>query len=166
MPGPSPVKRSSLLDESNPLSYLPDGRSPQRDYYRLQNREAQFAAIDNLTTAEQAYIMGGVEEGDIVGSSTKDSIKKAITKIHEKDLIELRALVHLQKLPDSSPELIQLKAVTGLGTREEIANAIATRQVKKLMDSQIDAITSPDELKKVYGSTIKRGGTAFASLWG
>jgi len=110
--------------------------------------------------------MGGVEEGDIVGSSTKDSIKKAITKIHEKDLIELRALVHLQKLPDSSPELIQLKAVTGLGTREEIANAIATRQVKKLMDSQIDAITSPDELKKVYGSTIKRGGTAFASLWG
>jgi type I restriction enzyme M protein len=30
--------------------------------------------------------------------------------------------VYLQKLPDTSPQLIQLKAVLNLNTREEIAN--------------------------------------------
>lgn len=150
------------------MSYLPDGRSPQRDYYRIQNREKQLEAIDNLTEEEQAYVLGGLTPSSAEGgqSGAKLTIKKAIQKIHEKDLIELRALVHLQKLPDTSPELIQLKAVTGLGTREEIANAIASRQIKKLMDSQLDQITNPVELRKVYSSTIQQGGQAFASLWG
>ena len=70
------------------------------------------------------------------------------------------------QLPDTSPELIQLKAVTGLASREEIAQAIAKRQLKKLMDSQLDAITSPADLKRVYATTIQRGGQAFAGLWG
>ena len=149
------------------MSYLPDGRSAQRDFYKLQNREKQLEAIENLSEEELAYVLGGLSAGDEAeGGSSKDKIKRAVQKIHEKDLIELRALVHLQKLPDTSPELIQLKAVTGLGTREEIAGAIATRQIKKLMDSQLDQITNPVELRKVYSSTIQRGGQAFASLWG
>ena len=162
---PSPVKRKSMLDESNIMSYIPDGRSAQRDFYRLEARDKQLDAVNRLTPEEQEYVLGGVLDGD-KGANAKESIRNAIQKIHEKDLIELRALVHLQKLPDTSPEYIQLKAVTGLNSREEIANSIATRQIKKLMDTQIDAITNPDSLRKVYATTIQRGGTAFASLWG
>jgi len=161
------VKKSlRVIDESNPNSYLADGRNPQKDYYRLENRERQLAAIENLTEEEQAYVLGGVNADDAVAGDNIATIKKAVTKIHEADLIELRALVHLQKLPDTSPELIQLKAVTGLASREEIAQAIAKRQLKKLMDSQLDAITSPADLKRVYATTIQRGGQAFAGLWG
>jgi hypothetical protein len=163
----APVKKSlRVIDESNPNSYLADGRNPQKDYYRLENRERQLAAIENLTEEEQAYVLGGVNADDAVAGDNIATIKKAVTKIHEADLIELRALVHLQKLPDTSPELIQLKAVTGLASREEIAQAIAKRQLKKLMDSQLDAITSPADLKRVYATTIQRGGQAFAGLWG
>ena len=154
-----------MLDESNIMSYIPDGRSAQRDFYRLEARDKQLDAVNRLTPEEQEYVLGGVLDGD-KGANAKESIRNAIQKIHEKDLIELRALVHLQKLPDTSPEYIQLKAVTGLNSREEIANSIATRQIKKLMDTQIDAITNPDSLRKVYATTIQRGGTAFASLWG
>ena len=159
-------KSLRVIDESNPNSYLADGRNPQKDYYRLENRERQLAAIENLTEEEQAYVLGGVNADDAVAGNNIATIKKAVTKIHEADLIELRALVHLQKLPDTSPELIQLKAVTGLASREEIAQAIAKRQLKKLMDSQLDAITSPADLKRVYATTIQRGGQAFAGLWG
>jgi len=154
-----------MLDESNIMSYIPDGRNAQRDYYRLEARDKQLDAVNRLTPEEQEYVLGGVLDAD-KGGDAKESIRNAIQKIHEKDLIELRALVHLQKLPDTSPEYVQLKAITGLNSREEIANSIATRQIKKLMDTQIDAITNPDSLRKVYANTVKRGGTAFASLWG
>jgi len=162
---PSLLKKKSILDETNPMSYIADGRSPQKDYYRLENRDRQLQAVENLSAEEQAYVLGGVDAGD-VGANGVATIKKAIQKIHEKDLIELRALVYLQKLPDTSPQLIQLKAVLNLNTREEIANAIAEKQIQKLADSQIDAIVSPDALKTVYRGTINRGGTAFAGLFG
>ena len=159
----SPAK-TNLTDESNMFSYIPGGRNPEKDYYRIANREKQLDAINRLTAEEQEYVLGGVLDAD-QGGDAKESIRNAIQKIHEADLIELRALVHLQKLPDTSPELVQLKAVTGLSTREEIAAAIAKRQVRRLMDSQIDQITNPQELRRVYATTIQRGGQAFASLW-
>jgi hypothetical protein len=146
------------------FSYIPGGRNPETDYYRLQNREKQLDAINRLSAEEQEYVLGGVLADD-QGGDARESIKNAIQKVHEEDLISLRALVHVNKLGDTDPYLVQLKAVTGLNTREEIAAAIAKRQVKRLMDSQIDAITSPQELRRVYATTIQRGGQAFASLW-
>lgn len=162
------IPRKSLLDETNPLSILPDKRSPQADYYRLENRERQLEAINNLTTAEQAYVLGGIDPADITraGTDAKAQIKAAITKIHEKDLIEIRAIIYLQKLPDTSPELIQLKTLCGCDTREQIAGYIADKQIKKLMMSQLDAITGRDALTTMYSGTIVRGGTAFAGLFG
>jgi len=160
--------RKSLLDETNPLSIIPDKRNAQADYYRLENRERQLEAINNLTSTEQAYVLGGVDAADLAraGTDAKAQIKAAITKIHEKDLIELRALVYLQKLPDTSPELIQLKTLCGCDTREQIAGYIADKQIKKLMMPQIDAITGRDALTSMYSKTIVRGGTAFAGLFG
>jgi hypothetical protein len=154
-----------MLDETNPMSYLPDNRNPQADYYRLENRDRQLAAIENLDDDEIAYVLN-VEKAAVNKSTAKEDLRKRVQRIHEKDLIELRALVYLQSLPDTSPELIQLKAWCGCETREQIARFIADKQIKKLMMSQIEAITGGDDLRNVYRSTIRKGPEAFASLFG
>ena len=151
-----------MLDESNPLSYLPDNRSAQADYYRLENRERQLAMVENLTQDEVRYVLN--DAGASVAGS-KDELQKKIQKIHEKDLIELRALVYLQSLPDTSPELIQLKTWCGCDTREQIARFIADKQIKKLMMTQIEAITGGTQLTDVYKTVIQRGPAAFSGLF-
>lgn len=157
----------SMLDESNQMSYIPDGRNSQADYYRLENRDKQLAAVENLSPAEQAYVLGvAVPSGGAAVKDAKDAIKAKIQKIHEKDLIELRALVYLQSLPDTSPELIQLKSYCGCDSREQIASYIADKQIKKLFLSQIDAITGGSALSDVYKKTIVGGATAFGALFG
>lgn len=153
------------LDESNPLSYIPDGRSAQRDFYKLENRERQLNAVDGLSAEEKAFVLGNVEDADKVGQDSVATIKKALYKIHESDLIELRALVYLQRLPDTSPELNQLRLMTNLSSREQIAEFIAEKQIKKLMMSQLEAITGGQALTDVYKATIKKGPTSFLSLW-
>jgi hypothetical protein len=167
-----PTERGRLgkatLDESNPLSLIPDGRSAQRDYYKLENRDRQLAAVANLTREEQAFVLGNVEvEGDksATGEGATVAIKSALNRLHEKDLIELRAMVYLQRLPDTSPELNQLRIMTNLHTREQIAEFIAEKQIKKLMMSQLEAITGGQALTDVYKTTIKKGPTSFLSLW-
>ena len=182
MSGEFKAPSNSLLDETNALSYLPDKRSAQADYYRLENRERQLAAITSLSDAEAAYVLGvplanataaralGAESpGNLV-----NQIKNKVQKIHEKDLIELKALVYLQGLPDTSPELIQLKTYCGCDTREQIAGFIAEKQIKKLFLSQIEAITSGgsgptnergDSLQNIYKETIKKGPDEFSRLF-
>ena len=167
-----PTERGRLgkatLDESNPLSYIPDGRSAQRDYYKLENREKQLKAVANLSPEEQAFVLGNAEvEGDRTrtGEGATTAITAALNKLHEKDLIELRAMVYLQRLPDTSPELNQLRIMTNLHTREQIAEFIAEKQIKKLMMSQLEAITGGNALTAVYNTTIKKGPQAFMGLF-
>jgi hypothetical protein len=163
------------VDESNPYSLIPDGRSAQRDYYKLENRERQLKAVSTLTPEEKRYILGGVGDervssaraastgfGDDTDAAT---VADKLNRIHEKDLIELRAMVYLQSLPDTSPELNQLRIMTNLHTREQIAEFIAEKQIKKLMMEQINLITGGDSLTKVYKETIKKGPDAFKKLF-
>jgi hypothetical protein len=157
----------ATVSESNPLSYIGQ-RSEQRDYYKLENRERKLDAIQYLDAAEQAFILGNVEsETDRAktGAEAVTAIKKALYKVHEQDLIEMRALVYLQRLPDTSPEFQQLRIMTGMNTREQIAEFIAEKQIKKLMMSQLEAITGGSKLTDVYKTTIKKGPTSFLSLW-
>ena len=107
--------------------------------------------------------MLGGGEGATTNASAQ--IKAKIQKIHEKDLIELRALVYLQSLPDASPELIQLRTYCGCDSREQIAAYIADKQIKKLFLSQIDAITGGQQLADVYKTQIVTGGQNFAALF-
>lgn len=154
-----------MLDETNPMSYLPDGRNIQTDYYRLANRDRQLDAINALSAQELAYVLGS-EIGTVDdATSAKDAVKNLVQKIHEKDLIELRALVYLQSLPDTSPELIQLKTWCGCETREQIAGYIADKQIKKLMLSQVEAIAGGTALTDVYRTTIVRGADKFKGLF-
>jgi hypothetical protein len=155
--------KKSMLDESNPYSYLPDNRSAQADYYKLENREKQLDMVESLSSEELKYVLGGTSTA--TGAQARTELKGKIQKIHEKDLIELRALVYLQSLPDTSPELIQLKTWCGCETREQIARFISDKQIKKLMMTQIEAITGGSELTDVYKTVIKRGPDAFSGLF-
>jgi hypothetical protein len=140
----------ATLNESNPLSLITDrGRSEQRDYYRLENRDKKLEAVENLDADEVKFVLGNAENDDVRNATpaqAKEKLKKAIHKIHEQDLIELRALVYLQRLPDTSPEYQQLRMMTGMNTREEIAQFIAEKQIRKLMMSQLEAITGGSAL--------------------
>jgi hypothetical protein len=150
----------AALNESNEMSYLSDGRNVQQDYYRLSNRERQLKLVEGIEDTEQiAYILGKT------GGAAKD-ITKQIQKIHEQDLLELKALVYLQSLPDTSPEYTALKTMTGGHNRESIAHMLAEKQMKKLYMSQVERILDTDVLKTVYSKEIKRGADAFKGLWG
>ena len=125
--------------------------------------------MENLDADEVKFVLGNAEDDDVRNATpaqAKDKLKKAIHKIHEQDLIELRALVYLQRLPDTSPEYQQLRMMTGMNTREEIAQFIAEKQIRKLMMSQLEAITGGSALTDVYKKTIKKGPSAFSSLFG
>ena len=154
--------KKSVLDESNPLSYLPDNRNVQADYYRLENRNKQLAMIENLSLDEQSYILGEKVTDAAVGQKR---ISGAVQQLHEADLLELKCLVYLQKLPDSSPELFALKQWCGCESREMIAKYIAEKEMKKLVISQVTRIAGGDSLNQLYDTIITRGPTAFSSLY-
>jgi hypothetical protein len=154
----------SMLDESNTMSFLNHNRSAEADYYKLQNREKQLATVQHLSAAEQRYVLG-LAPGDGKIANATAQITQKIQKIHEQDLIELRALVYLQSLPDSSAELLMLKQYCGCQSREQIASYIAEKQMKKLFLSQIEAISGGANLTSVYKQTIKKGATNFLRLF-
>lgn len=159
----------ATLNESNPLSYINDkGRSEERDYFKLQNREHKLQALNYLSNKEFDYILGNSESGARKSGDMKadtEAVKKALYGLHEQDLIEMRALVYLQRLPDTSPEYQQLRIMTGMNNREQIAQFIAEKQIRKLMMSQLEAITGGSKLTEVYKETIKKGPNTFLSLW-
>ena len=160
------VGRASL-HESNPLAYT--GRnSDQRDYYKLENRDKKLAAVEFLDADEAGFILGNAEDvgaAATTGENRVAAIKKALYKLHEQDIISMRALVYLQRLSDTSPEYQQLRIMTGMNTREEIADFIAEKQIKKLMMSQLEAITGGSKLTDMYKKQVTKGATSFLSLW-
>ena len=77
----------------------------------------------------------------------------------------MRALVYLQRLSDTSPEYQQLRIMTGMNTREEIADFIAEKQIRKLMMSQLEAITGGSQLTDMYKKQVTKGANSFLTLW-
>ena len=157
----------ATLHESNPLAYV-GGRNDQRDYYKLENRERKLEAIKFLDNEEAGFILGNAEDEasrGANGAGAVEAIKKSLYKLHEQDIISLRALVYLQRLSDTSPEYQQLRIMTGMNTREEIADFIAEKQIKKLMMSQLEAITGGSKLTDMYKKQVVKGANSFLSLW-
>ena len=72
MPGHFKAPKKNLLDESNALSFVPDRRSAQADYYKLENRERQLAAIENLDPNELAYVLNNPARG--AGAGTAEDV--------------------------------------------------------------------------------------------
>lgn len=156
------------LNESNVESFIPDqGRSVEKDYYRLENREKQLAAITSMSDAELAYITGTAAGGVGAGNraAIAENIKKGIVKLHEQDMLELKALYYLNGLADTSPEYSALKVMTGGHSREEIARHLAEKQMKKLYMSQVEKILASDTLAGVYGTQMVASAEKFRGLF-
>jgi hypothetical protein len=140
--------------------------SEQNDYYKLENRERKLAAVQYLDADEAKFVLGSAEEdSEAKGPAAIEAVKKSLFKLHEQDLISMRALIYLQRLSDTSPEYQQLRIMTGMNTREEIADFIAEKQIRKLMMSQLEAITGGSQLTDMYKKQVVKGANSFLTLW-
>lgn len=160
--------KEKTLNESNPESFILDhGRNVEKDYYRLQNRDSQLAAIESMSNDELAYIQG-VTTATVAGNAAaaKNAIKSGIHKLHEQDMLELKALYYLHGLADTAPEYSALKVMTGGSNREEIARHLAEKQMKKLYNSQVEKILASETLAGVYATQMRGSAAKFSGLFG
>ena len=104
-------------------------------------------AEGTLSEAELTCILGAAP-----GDDGAAKVAAGITKLHEQDLLELKALYYLNGLADTSPELFALRSMTGGHDREQIAKMLAEKQMKKLYLSQVERILSSDVLQTVYSA--------------
>ena len=156
------------LNESNIDSLLTDhGRSVEKDYYRLENRQKQLEALKTMSAEELAYITGAnVGDSEAARAAAAQNVAKGIVKLHEQDMLEMKALFYLNGLADTSPEYSALKVMTGGHNRDEIARHLAEKQLKKLYASQVERILQSDRLQTAYTTTIKASTDKFKSLFG
>ena len=156
------------LNESNIESFIPDhGRNVEKDYYRLENRDKQLAALATMSAAELAYITGqAVADSEAGRNAAAGTVKSGITKLHEQDMLEMKALYYVNGLADTSPEYSALKVMTGGHNREEIARHLAEKQMKKLYMSQVEKILASDQLAPVYAGQMVASANKFGGLFG
>ena len=158
----------AALHESNPLGYTGRG-SEQRDYYKLENRERKLAAVEYLDADEAGFILGNAEDESTRGANGAGAvaaIKKSLYKLHEQDMLELKALYYLHGLADTAPEYSALKVMTGGSNREEIARHLAEKQMKKLYNSQVEKILASETLAGVYATQMRGSAAKFSGLFG
>ena len=103
-------------------------KGAQEEYYRFQLRQAKLQRILNL----------GAETG------LTDGEFNALNALGDREKIELKTLARLYALTDSSPEYLQVKAITGGDSREEIAEKLASIYMERiLVESTISRFIAP-----------------------
>lgn len=169
MPKRTGATKANLLDETNSLSLVGGSgggssqNSAQHDFYELQARQLKNAqGVSGLGDAEWRYVFGAAKPASDAGRATAAN---ELFKLHESDLIELKALKYLHSLPDTSPHLLQMKAVYKCGRREEIAKKMAEEQMNDLIKAQMNAVVRPDALQTLYKDELKASADAFKALY-
>lgn len=169
MPKKTGATKANLLDESNSLSLVGGSgggssqQSSQHDFYELQARALKISqGVQGLDAAEWQYVFGAAKNGSAEVNATTAA---GLFKLHESDLIELKALKYLHSLPDTSPHLLQMKAVYKCGRREEIAKKMAEEQMNELIKAQMSAVIKPAELQTLYKTELKASAEAFKGLY-
>lgn len=169
MPKKNGATKANLLDESNSLSIIGGSgggssqNSAQHDYYELQARQLKNAqGVSGLSTDEWRYVFGTAKPGS---SAEQQAAGNGLFKLHEADLIELKALKYLHSLPDTSPHLLQMKSVYRCGRREEIAKKMAEEQMNDLIKAQMSAVVRPEALQTLYKAELKASAEKFSSLY-
>lgn len=168
MPKKTGATKANLLDESNSLSLVGGSgggssqQSSQHDFYELQARALKISqGVQGLDAAEWQYVFGAAKVNEAADAKTA----AGLFKLHESDLIELKALKYLHSLPDTSPHLLQMKAVYKCGRREEIAKKMAEEQMNELIKAQMSAVIKPAELQTLYKTELKASADAFKGLY-
>jgi hypothetical protein len=169
MPKKSGATKANLLDESNSLSIIGGSgggssqNSAQHDFYELQARQLKNAqGISGLGPEEWRYVFGTSKPA---GAAEQQAIGNGLFKLHEADLIELKALKYLHSLPDTSPHLLQMKSVYRCGRREEIAKKMAEEQMNDLIKMQMSAVINPSKLQTLYKTELVDSAEKFKSLY-
>ena len=103
-------------------------KGAQEEYYRFQLRQAKLQRILNLGAET------GLTEGEF----------NALNALGDREKIELKTLARLYALTDSSPEYLQVKAITGGDSREEIAEKLASIYMERiLVENTISRFIAP-----------------------
>jgi hypothetical protein len=123
------MSTSRLPQEEHPLDNLESRKSAKDEFYRFQLRQAKLQAVAALN--QQQQFLTGQE-------------LNALNSMSEKEKVEIKALARLYSLADTSPEYLQLKAITGGKDREDIAEKLAkTFMEKTLVEDMMNRFVAP-----------------------
>jgi hypothetical protein len=128
---------SKFPNEEHPgdIGMVSKKRSSKDEYYAFMLRQERLKQIKDankggrfLTTEEQS----------------------ALSAMSEREKIELRTLARLYSLADSSPEYLQIKAITGGHTREDIADKLTSLYMERVVvEDVLDRFIAPSSAKKI-----------------
>jgi hypothetical protein len=142
---------SKLPNEDHPLDVLGKKKSSKDEYYAFMLRQEKMKQITSLNRSG--------------GNFLSDDEMKALNAMSEREKIELRTLARLYSLADTSPEYLQIKAITGGRDREEIADKLTKLYMERVVvEDVLDRFISPNSAKKIIsdaGSTSRNKYDAF-----
>ena len=140
------------MSEPRPTNFLNDGsRTTQEAYYDYMLRKEKLGAIR--------------AKGVTANWLTQDETN-ALDEIGEKEKLEIKILARLSGLADSSPELLQVKALTECKTREECARSLADIYYRKFTTEEVlNRFVAPTSSKTILESSRTKS-TANYTAWG
>jgi hypothetical protein len=111
------------MSEDRPQNFLNDtAKSAQERYYEFMLRKDKLSSI-----ATAGVSAGWLDESE----------KKALGDISEKEKLETKILARLYSLSDSSPEYLQVRALTDCKDREACARSLADIYYRKYTTEEV-----------------------------
>ena len=143
------------MTESRPTNFLNDStRSAQEAYYEYMLRKDKLGSIATAGAAGENAWLSAAEVS-------------ALASVGEKEKIEVKILARLSSLADSSPELLQVKALTDCKSREECARSLADIYYRKYTTEEIlNRFIDPVSTKSKILEPARAASAAIFGLWG
>jgi hypothetical protein len=139
---------SKLPHEDHPLDVLGKKKSSKDEYYSFMLRQEKLKQIKQLNGRGGNFL-----------SAEEES---ALNAMSEKEKIELRTLARLYSLADTSPEYLQIKAITGGHSREEIAEKLTKLYMERVVvEDVLDRFISPNSAKKIISDAGSQSRTKY-----
>ena len=140
------------MSEARPSNFLNDGnKSTQEAYYDYMLRKEKLTSLTAKATTEGWLVSQEVD---------------ALNEVGEKEKLELKILARVSGLADSSPELLQLKALTDCKSREEIARSLADVYYRKITTEEVlNKYVAPTSAKaNIFGKSAAKSAANY-SFW-
>ena len=132
--------KPTKVSETHPDDLLNSGHSKSagEEYYKFMLRKEKLNSIlsdnDFLNTDEQT----------------------ALQSISTREKVELKTLARLYQLEDTSPEFLQVKAITGGRDREDIAAKLTQKYLEKVqVEDVLNRFLAPDDNRTRIRTALK-----------
>ena len=141
------------MSDARPTNFLNDGSAnSQQAYYDFMLRKEKLGAIVGKGGTRPTWL--SKEETD------------ALDEIGEKEKLEIKILARLSGLADSSPELLQVKALTECKSREECAKSLAEIYYRKFTTEEVlNRFVAPTASKTILETSRTKSATNYTA-WG